>query len=170
MHRKDGIRSLQGILDRCIVEDTGCWIWRGAFSNGAARCQVAAGVVSPRIKVTSARSVAWFFKHGPIEPGKVIYRKFDCHDARCVNPDHAMKGTPGDQAKATAKRAGVTVHKLAQLSKARSSQILQTHVVDAIKADLDSGMRQRDIARKHGICLGTVNRINRGKHISNWPG
>ena len=31
--RQDGVRSLADIRSRCVIDaETGCWIWRGAFS------------------------------------------------------------------------------------------------------------------------------------------
>lgn len=170
MHRRDGIRSLQCILDRCIVDDEGCWEWRGAMSSGTARCYLPGGVIGKRSRVTSARLVAWVLKNGPVRGDQVIYRKPDCSNPRCVNPDHAKKGSRGQQCKTAAKRQGVTPQKLAQLTRARSGQILPREIVDAIQADLDRGIQRQTIARKHQIHHSTVAKIAQGKHATQRAG
>lgn len=78
-------RVYEKIIDRVIVEDSGCWRWTGPHSGEKGR-----GKLYPRmcldgatVAVHRAMFVLW---NGPIPPRKQV--DHTCRNRACVNPDH----------------------------------------------------------------------------------
>jgi transposase-like protein len=165
MNRRDGIRSLQSIMDRCIIEGQ-CWIWKGATSGDNPRCHVAAGVL-PGWKggVCSVRRASYFFGIGPMTPENVAYRKTECPHELCVAPAHTAQGPAGMQLVASRKRVGVTPQKLAQLTIARSKQAIPADKVRAIAKAIESGERMESVCARFKVNHSTASKVKNGKHF-----
>jgi predicted XRE-type DNA-binding protein len=166
--RHDGIRDLQGILDRCKVDDiTGCWLWGGGTSKGCPRACICAGVLHPERRSFAVRRAAWVLSGRPDPGDRSVYRKHDCPNSRCVNPAHCHAGLIGSQASEIAKRKDSPLRdarRIATLHRIRNK--LAEQVAQAILGDLSAGMLQKHAAKKHGVNKGTVSLIARGMHHS----
>lgn len=84
--------ELDGITDRIrrhIHIDGGCWIWAAACTDGR-------GVIRINGLLHRADRILWQIVHGTLGPGDELIS--DCHDRRCVNPDHhhIENYTPGE--------------------------------------------------------------------------
>jgi hypothetical protein len=69
---------------------SGCHIWHGPLKSGYGRlvCQNRTGYAQ------YAHRIAWEVKHGPIPDGLILRHR--CNVRCCVNPDHLVPGTRGE--------------------------------------------------------------------------
>lgn len=115
--RKDGIRTVADIKDRCRVDEfTGCWLWAGAKKGTAPRPWI------PGVGATSMTMALQLVIHGTKPTPKRMLVP-TCHNVQCCNPAHRKWGTrselfagirptlsPGHRARTTAgKRAASNV-------------------------------------------------------------
>lgn len=84
---------LDRVFNGAIPEpNSGCWLWMGAtYRSGRAHEY---GVFSFRGKRTSVHRASYIAAHGEIPPGLVC--RHCCDVSLCVNPDHLVIGTQGD--------------------------------------------------------------------------
>jgi len=87
-----GVRSVEDVRLRCHCADvTGCWNWRGAYTQSRESGKVAAPCTwfpqEERI-VTTMRAV-WVLTRGAAPP--LVWR--ECMNTECVNPKHLLGGT-----------------------------------------------------------------------------
>jgi len=88
-----GVRSLQGIKDRCrIDEDSCCWLWSMSKSKTGAARSVVIMPWEPKPKnVQAVRASYEYATKKPLEAGLRVWS--GCGNPLCVNPAHAMAGT-----------------------------------------------------------------------------
>lgn len=87
-----GIRSLEDIRQRCVVDVEGdCWQWRGALAlgTGGRGCPVAWSPSHGR--VISVLRLAVEFSGRKLAKGSIVWRTCRCED--CCNPKHLNVGT-----------------------------------------------------------------------------
>jgi len=104
--------------------------------------------------ITLYRYVYEQFK-GPIPEGFGVYHT--CDNPRCINPDHLLKTEKENIQRIITEKREVR-RKEHRNSKLRAEQVLE------IKDLLSKGLSQTSIARKYGVCDGTVSNIHTGKH------
>lgn len=77
-------------------DPNGCWLWTKAVDQRGGY-----GAVGLGSSIKRAHRVAWVLTKGPIPEGLVVRHGPQCEDRpgregrRCVNPDHLMTGTQG---------------------------------------------------------------------------
>lgn len=94
------VQSLQGILDRCRVDDeTGCWLW--ARAANAPHGRITPMVMfhpnpQPGRKTNNmpAARAAWLLSGREVQPGHYVWR--NCLSDLCVNPAHCQAGTKAE--------------------------------------------------------------------------
>lgn len=90
LDRTSRLTSMERILARIEVRESGCWEWQGARSaSGYGWIKLS----NPRRYVVVHR-LAWSEVHGPIPDGLMILHS--CDNPPCVNPDHLSLGTHAD--------------------------------------------------------------------------
>lgn len=163
------IRDLQGILDRCKVDDiTGCWVWAGPYSGGkwpVPMAHVPSGVFAETRLTMSAYKVGWLLSGRKIREGNVVYRK--CLNAKCVNPQHCATGTQAEMhgfISATGKNKGLA-HRSAVNRQNASKQALPVETVREIEQMLEADVMVKTIAEQFGITKDTIRSIKRGQHV-----
>jgi len=69
--------ALYRLLDRCVVDQCGCWIWTGAVTSSGYGC------VGSNGEVVLAHRLAWELQRGPIPAGLTIDHR--CQRKLCLN-------------------------------------------------------------------------------------
>lgn len=90
-----GIRTVEDLRQRCYVDpDTGCWRWRLACEQGAAKVHFVPPDRDVKLICKGRRAALWLQRGHDVPAGHVAYRRHTCQHADCVNPAHAASGTP----------------------------------------------------------------------------
>lgn len=87
-----------------------------------------------------------------IAPGEIV--RHTCDVRRCVNPEHLIVGTVGENNVDTAQRA----------QRHATLKLWPSDVLN-IRKRLDNGERGADLAREYGVGKSTISRI---KHNKCW--
>jgi hypothetical protein len=95
--RLGGIDSVEALKKRCIVDDdTGCWHWCMAFTEGAPKVHYWHPVTGERC-VGKGRRVALILARGKdLPPKNLAWQRMCCASSDCVNPDHARSGSKAE--------------------------------------------------------------------------
>lgn len=163
-----GIRTLDDIKGYCVVDEAGCWIWMGGYSqDGYIPKAHIPKEVAERFGIASrtmsAYRAAWLLSGKKIGPGQVVYRSV-CLSSKCVNPSHCKVGTKGDmhaRYSASGKNKGQPNRIIANM-KNRAKLFLPLEKVQAIEAALAQGMKIKDIMAALHTDGGTVRKIRAG--------
>ena len=93
-----GVYTLDCLRSRCHVDaDTGCWLWRGAMSQGTRGpakvpvVKVPPGVLGAGEVQTTAQRAAYAMAHGRLPAGWRVWRR--CGQDDCAAPSHLLAGT-----------------------------------------------------------------------------
>lgn len=88
--RQDGIRTIQGLKDRCKVDQgTGCWHWAGARRSGSnVPCMWIPGYGVSGL----SRAFSILIDGAPREKGGSLW-KARCGTEHCCNPQHQVQVT-----------------------------------------------------------------------------
>lgn len=167
--RHDGVRTLEDIRLRSIVDDiTGCWIWGGAY-DGATMCPRVwlpdgiPGSVRPGGTSTAARA-AWVLAGKPLLPSHIVMRT--CRDTRCCNPAHGKTGTRADLGALTRSIGDQRGHPLRAVVNARNRQamMIPRHVVERGEALFAAGAMAKDVCAALGVAPKTAALIRDRRH------
>lgn len=148
-----GIRSLEDIRQRCVVEDgTGCWLWKGAVAGTTPSMRIAALEAS----VGAGVAICFFTTGRRPEHGVVWHRT--CTTQLCVCPAHRQAGTRKTQ---MAFQEGIAIRpahraRIAATKRARSR--LTVELVEHIRSSEATGIA---VAREVGISVSHACRIRR---------
>lgn len=147
--------GVKNILDQYEADpNSGCWLWTGA-TNGRGY-----GAVRLGGRIVGAHR-AWFERaHGPIPSGKVVRHR--CDTPLCVNPQHLISGDQRDNvADMDSRGRRGTLH-----GEANARHRFSDEEVAVIRARLDSGERQVDVALSYGVRRSTIQNIGCGRSRS----
>lgn len=159
MNKKD----LDRIKGRCRIDDeTGCWIWTGAFGNGVAHVSVTNPTTGKLITTTGNRA-AWMAAKGPIPEGKIIYRTA-CTNLACINPGHLTCGTKAEWGKAAAALGSFAITPERRILNTRSSRSRpKTLTPEEVRMIRSSPKTGKQIAEDLGVLPQTVSKVRRGE-------
>jgi len=151
-------RSLLGaFVSRLVFGMAECWYWNGprtAIGYGL----FAAARNSYGIPEIVAHRIAWHLFRGPIPAGvKVLHR---CDVRACVNPDHLFLGTQEENVRDMVTKG--RQRSVPAYGKANPMARLTEEAVAAMRAEHAAGATQRDLAKRYGVAVMTVNRAVRG--------
>lgn len=95
--------TLDDVQARCFIDDEGCWVWRGATSDGLPRVYAPnhRKPGSPKESQVGRRAVWHITTAKPIPDGKRVYGT--CQNPLCLNPAHMKCGTTKEVGEFTAK-------------------------------------------------------------------
>lgn len=160
-----GVVNLQGILDRCRVDDeTGCWIWMLGASSSA-RHESPIPMTTLRGKTVTAMRAAWLLSGRELAPGQVVWRNH-CGNSLCCNPDHAKSGTRTEMRNACAASGRERgLHRQIANRPKHIRSALPVAVVREVEQLLRDGALQREVVAKLSVSKDTVCRIATGKHM-----
>jgi len=154
-----GIRTLDDIKARCVIDERGCWIWKGCMANGAVPFANIGGG-----KYVTVMRYAYCLKHG-IEydslKGKRVWSKMrEVHD---VNPSHAMVGTIAEHNvwRSEGGRLKGFKHRIASI-KVRD-KIGRRYTPEQILEIRSSSESERVLGERYGCTPSLIGYIRRGK-------
>lgn len=146
-----GIRTVEDLRQRCCIDDdTGCWHWGGATSNGLPIMRIPALGRS----TTSGAAICMLVTGKTPAPGVFWYRR--CQSRDCVNPDHRVIGNKSRTMKARKFKHSAQTKAALSLSRRRVPE----EVIEAIRTSDDS---PQEAAERHGVHLSYVYRVRRGE-------
>lgn len=158
MTRLTGVRTLDDLKARCWVDETsGCWHWRMATSEGAAK------VYLPGLKrVCTGLFAAATLSGRKINSGQMAYST--CTTPFCLCPAHTKVGTWKQWGawKAATGSWKAKPQRIAACQKTARSKLskLTPELVQEIRASEETG---RAIAKRMGVSEQLVSKIRTGK-------
>jgi hypothetical protein len=139
--------DMNRIMGKVNVSDSGCWEWEGAFNtDGYPRMSERLPCGKYETNIKGHRKVFELIK-GDIPEGYVV--RHTCDNITCVNPDHLISGTPGDNVIDRRERGRTSFH----ISDSKRSKILEL---------IDSGLTQSKVASKVGCSQTYVSKLLKG--------
>jgi hypothetical protein len=167
-----GIQTINDIKDRCRVdEETGCWIWTGAFSDRRTpTVSIPPGVLREKRYTMSAIRAAFLLAGRRLIGTQVVYRVPSCPTPHCCNPNHHKAGTTAEANRAAAERGAYdTVQRTVWLQKIRLRQAIPIEKVRAIEEHIAAGNTAKSASDTFGVCVDTCREIRRGRHFHQRP-
>lgn len=144
-------RQKRLLIDLIEVAGIGqCWLWRGSSGKGIRGY----GQLSTGNDLNCHVHRAVFsILFGQVPDG--IFVRHKCDNPPCCNPFHLEPGTPKDnmQDKIQRGRANWALGEKQGTAKLKEHQVLEIRSLSA------SGATQRDIAKRYGMGLATINHI-----------
>lgn len=143
-----------------VVPDaaSGCWQWTGAKSPLGYGAFGIGSRYDGTARIVRAHRMAWELTHGPITDGRFVCHH--CDNPPCCNPSHLFLGTPADNAADMAvKGRSRGLRTGTQNPKTKFSP----ETARAARVLIQSGVSQREVARRLGVSRGTVQNIINGK-------
>lgn len=164
--RHDGVRTLEDIRLRCVIDDIrGCWIWGAAVDNGSPRVWLpdAAGPLRAGTTTTAARA-AWVLSGRPLQPNHLVIRT--CTEGRCCRPDHGIAGTRVQlgQVLHTSGHLRGRPERGAVNSRNRARMMVPREVIQRGEAMFAAGAMAKDVRAALGVCARTAQLIRDGLH------
>jgi hypothetical protein len=126
--------------------NSGCWLWDGSNTRGYATFRLAGSSTGRAARISYERT------YGPISINLQIRHK--CDTPACVNPDHLIPGTAGDNAQDKIDRHRVLRGTKNPVSKLSDEQVL------AIRSD---ARPYPVMAREHGVSTATICNVRKRK-------
>lgn len=145
-------KSLADRLWRNVTKTDGCWLWTGyTDKDGYGTFRRREG------GLYRAHRVSYELHCGPIPDGMIVCHH--CDTPACVRPEHLWLGTHDENAKDRNKkgRHHPTGPKNPQRGEARHNARLDSDLVKRIR--LEAGLSQRDLAKKYGVSLSTIQNV-----------
>lgn len=167
--RNDGMRDLEAMRMRCEVDESGCWIYRGAYGKAAKPAVYLPGhpQASGNPGVYTPQRAAYLLSGKRLPSGHIVFqRSMDCA-AGCCNPEHLMSGNRSLMLRYTMRKPEVlhSTARRAQYEKLRLKRAYPVEMVRAAQDHLAAGVHPVDIAKLVGMSETTVRVIRDGKHI-----
>jgi hypothetical protein len=162
--------DLENIRQRChIDEDTGCWIWAGALSEGKWPRIHSPNHSKPGspMETQTGRRAVWQLSTGKAIPkGHRVYGTCRCNT--CLNPSHMKCGPAADWGKY---KAQIGLHKtvrhvIGARKNGRANSVLTEATYAEILSSNEIGLH---IAKRLGIGRAVVSRVRTGKLVSFKP-
>jgi hypothetical protein len=168
MNEQENTNPRLGLVSRAILEqwlsqrvrvDGDCWIWRMAVCKSNQPRAALNGKTS-----LSVRRYAWQCCHPKgvnQADGYARVTLTTCGEPLCVRPDHVVLRSKSDAQKLHHKRHGTyaTPAMVAKRAKTLRANRIGARIADQVRANRAAGMTYRQLAEKHSVALGTIQRI-----------
>lgn len=165
MNRKDGVRTLEDIRQRCRIDEmTGCWVWGGATvrqNGGAPTTRVwLPQIDGSKQTVMTAHRAAAVLAGMPVAKGLTVWAKPGC-ERLCCNPGHLKIGERGEMMRSLASdgRWKGDPKRAAANRRNRLKMVIPADVVAKAERMFDDGRLQREVMAECGITQRTARLI-----------
>jgi hypothetical protein len=137
--------------ENCVKRDSGCWEWIGSPARaGYGRLKIGR-------RYEFAHRLSWRLHHGAIQDGLCVLHK--CDNRICVNPDHLFVGTIQDNTDDMMRKG----RDRPQIGSQKTQAKLIEAKVATIKARLERGESQSNLAIEFNVSRQTINHIAKGR-------
>lgn len=153
--RNDGLRTLEGLRERCVIDDiTHCWNYGGGTTT-----EGLPSIWFPPLQIRTTPGVILCWLETGKRPAAGVVWHRTCDSLLCCNPGHRKAGTRRTQMQ----NAAITRTPLERAKIAKGRRAL-SKLNDAAVADIrESADKLADCAARHGISVSHVSRIRRGE-------
>lgn len=155
--------TLDDIKARCFIDDQGCWLWRGAMTDGKWPRIHGPDHTKPGspMGTQTGRRAVWHLKTGqPIPKGWRVYGTCQC-DA-CVNPEHMKCGTTAEMGRFTVKLGRFKNSTARIVANRKTGQKRSRLNLAQLREIQQSSEFNRVLAEKWGVSHQTISRARRG--------
>ena len=132
-----------------LEDGNGCWEFKTLDKKGYGQFNV-------RHTVLKAHRISWEFYYGPIKKGMNICHH--CDNPKCVRPTHLFEGTHKDNSEDCKRKGRFMVGVMK-----KESTKLSFDAADDIRKLYESGVLQKDIAKKYGVARCHISDVVNGK-------
>ncbi|MDE2101768.1 MAG: HNH endonuclease [Patescibacteria group bacterium] len=148
-----------------VVESDRCWSWTSKKDKDGYGNFYVDG------KTIRAHRLAWMIYRGKIDDGKWVLHR--CDNPQCTRPDHLWLGTPSENRVDMFKKGRENLargdnhwsrkhpEKVLRGESVGNSKLKIENVI-SIRNDYAAGIRQVDLANKHGVSIATICRAIHG--------
>lgn len=131
-----------------VRQTPSCWVWEGNFyPNGYGKFWL-----SDVKRYTCAHVASVLLVKREDIPEDLEVRHL-CHNKACVRPEHLMVGTRSENRQDSIRDKGHYIGERHSQAKLSESDVRQ------IRAELEAGVRQVDLAKRYGVANATINLI-----------
>lgn len=161
--------KLEDIKERCYINDEGCWVWKGAISEGKWPRIWAPDHTKPGspMKTQTGRRAVWHIKSGVAIPtGYRVYG--DCECDQCLNPAHMKCGPTseyGEHIKETGKFRGSVKRITANRATGQKRSKISPGQIAVILGSYETG---KDISARMNVSRQLISRYRTGKGGLCW--
>jgi len=160
--------TLDDIKARCVLQD-GCWLWRGALSDGWPRIFAPDYTKKGGAKTSQpGKRAVWHVKTGkPIPSGWRVFGT--CQAKTCCNPAHIQCQPVAEWGKRVAESGrlqGVMRRIVANRATGRARAKLTGQDVEEIMASEETGLV---LASRYGVAPQTISKARHGKARAHQP-
>lgn len=157
---------LERFSQKYSIVNNGCWNWNGASRGNGYGC------IRIGNKIIDAHRIAYNLFIGEIPKGMLVCHV--CDNRRCVNPKHLFIGTYKDNFNDAIIKGRIKIYGKTGREVEKSRENARFNAVNRkyniklildIKADINNGLKNKDICYKHGVNRFLVSNIKTGK---NW--
>ncbi|MFJ8386234.1 HNH endonuclease signature motif containing protein [Streptomyces sp. NPDC094438] len=79
-------RALDRLMDKCVEDEAGCWVWKGSRPGGKNRASTTYGDIQYRGRTVVVHRLAYTLMRADVPNGLELDHL--CRNPLCVNPDH----------------------------------------------------------------------------------
>ena len=160
-----GIRTVADLRERCrIDETTGCWHWGLAVVHGKPKVHFTAPDTGVRTSMHGQRAAVYLRDRVAPAKGILVWRKDSCHSRDCVNPAHAVMGTPAEHG-AYVRRTGMmrglpqTIAANRRIARTKLAKLTAEQAQDIRCSDEPNAA----LSERYGVAQSAVSSIKRGE-------
>lgn len=161
--------TLDDIKARCHINDDGCWVWKGAISDGKWPRVWAPDHSKPGSPMRSqpGRRAVWNVKTGrPIPNGWRVYGTCECD--RCLNPAH-LKCGPTEELGQHIQKTGKFKGQAKRIAANRATGKARAKTTPEMLAEIVSSTEPgTELSRRLNISRQIISRARNGKSGMCW--
>ncbi|WP_186445743.1 HNH endonuclease signature motif containing protein [Paenibacillus cremeus] len=140
-----------------IIDDNGCFVCTSHYASS----EESGGHIRYWFdkKVSVMHKFIYNELFGEVPEGLVV--RHTCDNPKCINPEHLILGTQGDNVRDKVER-----NRQAKGEKVHTSKLTEEHVLEILK---DKSSTNADLGRKYGVIADAISKIRLGitwKHVN----
>ena len=163
------MRTIEEIMDRCVITDDGHWLWKGALRPDGRANIYAPNYTKGGMTVQHGPRAVWHCHTGkPIPAGWRAYGI--CDEMKCCNPAHVRCTSDaefGQWVRRTGKLKGQTARIFANRATLRKRSVVNPDLIFFIQTSDKTGVA---LAAELGLSKQVVSKARRGEYVIHRTG